>query len=103
MPSKNKKDIHGDYGAFCYKGFRHSFCHGWASGVVPFLMNVVAGIELVTAGCEEIRITPRLGSLNRVKVTYPTPYGLLRVEHTKLPDGSVETKVDAPNGVKIVK
>ena len=21
------KDIHGDYGEFCYKGFRHSLCH----------------------------------------------------------------------------
>lgn len=27
-----KKDIHGDYGAYCYQGFRHSLCHGWASG-----------------------------------------------------------------------
>ena len=26
-----KKDIHGDYGAYCYQGFRHSLCHGWAS------------------------------------------------------------------------
>ena len=29
---KGKKDIHGDYGDYCYKGFRHSLCHGWASG-----------------------------------------------------------------------
>ena len=102
-PTKGKDDIHGDFGAFCYKGFRHSFCHGWASGVAPFLMNIVAGIEIVKAGCEEIRINPRLGSLTHVKVDYPTPYGILKVEHTRRDDGSVETKVDAPNGVKIVK
>ena len=24
-----KKDIHGDFGAYCYEGFRHSLCHGW--------------------------------------------------------------------------
>lgn len=30
-----KKDIHGDYGAYCYRGFRHSLCHGWASGRRP--------------------------------------------------------------------
>jgi hypothetical protein len=27
-----KQDIHGDFGAYCYVGFRHSLCHGWASG-----------------------------------------------------------------------
>jgi len=29
---EGKKDIHGDCGAYCYEGFRHSLCHGWASG-----------------------------------------------------------------------
>jgi alpha-L-rhamnosidase len=32
-----KKDIHDDYGAYCYVGFRHSLCHGWASGPTAFL------------------------------------------------------------------
>ena len=32
-----KKDIHGDCGASCYEGFRHSLCHGWASGPTSFL------------------------------------------------------------------
>ena len=31
------KDIHGDFGAFCYIGFRHSLCHGWSGGVIPFI------------------------------------------------------------------
>lgn len=33
----NLKDIHGDFGRRCYKGYRHSLCHGWASGVVKFI------------------------------------------------------------------
>ena len=102
LPRKGKKDVHGDFGAFCYKGFRHSFCHGWSSGVVPFLMNVVAGIQILKPGCEEIKIEPKLGCLNHVKVEYPTPHGILKVEHLKKEDGSIETKVDAPQGVKIV-
>ena len=102
LPRKGKKDVHGDFGAFCYKGFRHSFCHGWSSGVVPFLMNVVAGIQILKPGCEEIKIEPKLGGLNHVKVEYPTPHGILKVEHLKNEDGSIETKVDAPQGVKIV-
>ncbi len=36
-PKTNEKDIHGDYGAYCYLGFRHSLCHGWSSGVVRFI------------------------------------------------------------------
>ncbi|MBQ7374010.1 MAG: family 78 glycoside hydrolase catalytic domain [Clostridia bacterium] len=102
-PSKNKKDVHGDYGAFCYLGFRHSLCHGWSSGVVPFLMGVIAGIEIVKPGCEEIRIKPNLGYLNHVKVDYPTPFGILKVEHTKNADGSITTTTKVPNGVKIVR
>ena len=31
------RDLHGDYGAFCYVGFRHSLCHAWSSGVITFL------------------------------------------------------------------
>ncbi len=34
---EGKKDLHGDYGAFCYVGFRHSLCHGWSAGVVKFI------------------------------------------------------------------
>ena len=33
----DKKDIHGDFGAFCYKGFRHSLCHAWSCGVNAFI------------------------------------------------------------------
>ncbi len=31
------KDIHGDFGAHCYVGFRHSLCHGWSAGVIRFI------------------------------------------------------------------
>ena len=34
---ETKKDIHGDHGAHCYVGFRHSLCHGWSAGVVKFI------------------------------------------------------------------
>ena len=37
FPKDNQKDIHGDFGAFCYKGFRHSLCHGWSAGVLQFI------------------------------------------------------------------
>ncbi len=34
---ETKKDIHGDYGAHCYVGLRHSLCHGWSAGVAKFI------------------------------------------------------------------
>ena len=37
MPKEGVKDIHGDFGKFCYGSFRHSFCHGWSAGVVTFI------------------------------------------------------------------
>lgn len=40
-PKENERDIHGDFGAFCYKGFRHSLCHGWAAGVLAFIKEEI--------------------------------------------------------------
>ena len=46
MPTTDKKDIHGDFGAYCYKGFRHSLCQGWSSGVIKFIKdNCVNEVE----------------------------------------------------------
>lgn len=37
FPQNGEKDIHGDFGAHCYIGFRHSLCHGWSAGVIAFM------------------------------------------------------------------
>lgn len=37
--SDGLKDIHGDNGAFCYVGFRHSLCHAWSSGIIAFMQE----------------------------------------------------------------
>ena len=39
FPQPGEKDIHGDFGAFCYKGFRHSLCHGWSAGIIRFIQE----------------------------------------------------------------
>lgn len=38
-PKAGERDIHGDFGAFCYKGYRHSLCHGWSAGVLQFIQE----------------------------------------------------------------
>ena len=37
FPKDNERDIHGDFGSFCYKGFRHSLCNGWSAGVLQLI------------------------------------------------------------------
>jgi len=98
-----KKDLHGDFGAFCYVGFRHSFCHGWAGGPTAWLSHNVLGVQPLSPGCAKVRIAPHLGNLQWVEGTYPTPKGPINVRHEKQPDGSVRSKVELPAGIERVE
>lgn len=101
--SSEKKDIHKDYGAYCYKGLRHSLCHGWASGAVPFLTEYVLGIKIIEPGCKKIEIRPNLGNLKFVKASFPTPYGMVLIEHRKSVDEKIVTIVNAPDEIEVVR
>jgi len=100
---EGKKDIHGDYGDYCYVGYRHSFCHGWASGPTAWLTAHVLGINVTAPACGEITIQPNLGDLAYAEGTFPTPHGSLYVKHTRQADGSINTVVNAPEGVKVIR
>ncbi len=100
---EGKDDIHGDFGGYCYVKFRHSLCHGWASGPVPFLTRFIAGINVLEPGTKKISVKPNLGDLNYIRCTYPTPYGEVKVFASKLKDGSVYCDIEAPNEVEIVR
>ena len=96
-----KRDVHGDCGGYCYVGFRHSFCHGWASGPTAWLSQHVLGITPLEPGCKRVRVAPQLGRLNWVEGAYPTPQGPIRVRHERRPDGSIRSEIQAPKGVKV--
>lgn len=98
-----KDDIHGDFGAYCYKKLRHSLCHGWASGPTSWLSEHVLGVSVVEPGCKTIRIQPNLGDLQWVEGTYPTPMGVVKIRHEKQPNGTVKSTIDAPKGVKVLR
>jgi alpha-L-rhamnosidase len=98
-----KDDIHGDFGAYCYKNLRHSLCHGWASGPTSWLSEHVLGVSIVEAGCKTIRIQPNLGDLAWVEGSYPTPMGVVKIRHEKQADGSVKSAIEAPKGVKVLR
>lgn len=95
-----KKDLHADYGDYCYVGLRHSLCHGWAAGPTAWMTEHVLGLSPITPGFGRIRLAPNLGDLQWAQGTLPTPHGLLKVRHEKRPDGRIKTEVDAPRELR---
>ena len=97
-----KKDLKTDIaGAYCYKGFRRSLCHGWASGPTPFISRYVLGIEIIGSGCKKVRVNPCLGGLKRIEGAYPTPYGNIEI-YAENKNGAIIKKINAPEEIEII-
>tara|TARA_R110002096_G_scaffold108787_3_gene238034 strand:+ start:18923 stop:20677 length:1755 start_codon:yes stop_codon:yes gene_type:complete len=101
IPS-GKFDIHGDFGEYCYVGYRHSLCHGWASGPTPWLTQYVLGIHVMDGG-KTIKIEPHLGDLKFAKGTFPTKYGIFKVSHVRGADGKIKTSLEVPEGLTVTQ
>lgn len=96
------KDIHADFGDYCYKGLRHSLCHGWAAGPTAWLSEHVLGFQPLEPGCGRLRVAPNLAGLAYARGTFPTPHGPVTVEHRQK-GTEVKSEIDAPAGVEIVR
>lgn len=103
LPAPGQKDLHGDFGAYSYEGFRHSLCHGWASGPTSWLSEYILGIQPLAPGLSRVRIAPQLGDLAWVEGAYPTPHGPIKVRHERQPDGTIRSQIDAPSAIEIVR
>jgi len=103
LTPEGKIDVHAYYGDYCYVGLRHSYCHGWASGPTAWMSQHVLGINIVEPGCKAVRIDPHLGDLEWVEGSYPTPLGVIKVRHEKKADGSIDSEMDIPKGIKLLK
>lgn len=101
LPREGERDIHGDFGGYCYRNFRHSLCHGWASGPVPFLMETVLGIRFETPGGKRIRLTPALGDLDWAEGTYPLPDGGVLSVRCQRTENGVRTTYTAPSDITV--
>ena len=99
---EGKKDIHADFGAHCYKGLRHSLCHGWASGPTAWLSEHVLGFVPLAPGCRKLLINPHLGDLAWARGAFPTPHGIVRVSHIQQAEGKVVTDIEAPQGIEVL-
>ncbi len=98
-----KKCTHADYGDWCYVGLRHSLCHGWGAGPTAWLSEHVLGFRPLAPGCTKLLVDPHLGDLRKATGTFPTPHGVVRVSHSRTRNGSVQTEIDAPRGIEIVR
>jgi len=99
---EGKVDVHAEYGNYCYKGLRNSFCHGWASGPTTWLSEHVLGVTVLEAGCTKVKIEPHLGDLQWVEGSYPTPYGVIKVRHEKQANGKIKSFINAPKEIQII-
>ncbi len=97
LPVPGKKDIHADFGNYCYKGLRHSLSHGWSCGPAPFLSERVLGVRFLTPGGNRISVKPDLGGLEYVRGTLPSPHGVIRVEA----DVSGRVDLELPDGIEL--
>ena len=100
---EGKTDVHASYGAYSYKKLRHSLAHGWASGPTSWLTEHVLGVKVLEPGCKLIKIEPHLGDLEFVEGTFPTPYGAVKIKHTKMANGTIKSEINAPKEVKVVR
>ena len=102
LQKENDFDIHGDFGEYCYVGYRHSLCHGWASGPTAWLTQYVLGINVLDGG-ETIKLDPHLGDLDFVEGTFPTKFGVFKVNHKKDKNGKIITLFETPKGLNIIQ
>ncbi len=89
-------DFHSSLQADNMSGYRVSLAHGWSTGVTPWLMEQVIGINATGPGMSTVSIRPDLIDLAWAEGGEPTPRGMLKVSIHKQ-DGYA-TEVDLPPG-----
>ena len=82
---------------------RHSPCHGWGAGPTAWLSKHVLGFRPLAPGCTKLLVDPHLGDLQKAAGSFPTPQGVVQVSHSRDSNGSIQTKIDAPKRIEIVR
>ncbi len=100
LPKPSRKNIHADFGRFCYKGLRHSLCHGWSAGFIYVFYDYILGIKPLTEGYGKIKIEPHLCGLKFAEGKLPTVHGLISVRHETV-DGRLSSMVSVPETIEI--
>lgn len=78
-----------------------SHCHGWSSSPVYLLPRLLFGIECVEPGWRRVVLRPAACGLSFARAQICTPHGLLEIAWRKASDGTLDVRVDAPEGVSV--
>lgn len=89
FPAEGQRDIHGDFGKFCYLNFRHSLCHGWSSGVLAFFVEYIMGVKIENG--KIVAIEPHLHGLKHIKAELPMGDSMMKIDIT---ENGVKTEFD---------
>lgn len=98
IPGPHQKDYHGDHGKHCYPGYRKSLCHGWACGVIPFVIEHIVGLKIENGN--EISLSPHLLDLEFVEADIPTCHGPIHVS-LKRKNGTTLSHIEIPESMKL--
>jgi hypothetical protein len=71
--------------------------HAWSAYPAEFLGNALAGFEILSPGCREIRVQPRTEVEMDYSIEIPLPMGEVSVEKQ-----GMDVAVHAPDGVHVV-
>lgn len=93
-------DAHADFGDHCYKGLRHSLCHGWASGPAPFAGRYILGVNPIEPGFKKVSVKPDIANFKYIHGTFPTPHGDIEVTAERK-GGKVISDIKVPDGVEL--
>ena len=94
FPKEGERDIHGDFGKYCYKQFRHSLCHGWSAGVLAFIIEHVVGLHLEDGG-NVVSLSPHMLGLTGIEAQFPVAKGVIKISihddkvNVSVPDGMI--------------
>lgn len=102
FPKEGQNDIHGDFGRFCYEGFRHSLCHGWSVGAIPYLYERVLGVRAIEPTRKKIVLSPDLCGMSYAEGSFATPFGFVKVRCEAKENGEIETTYVAPKEVTVI-
>jgi alpha-L-rhamnosidase len=79
-----------------------SEAHPWSTSPLYAFYTVLAGIEPLGPGFEQVRIAPRFSNLNTLEGLYPTPKGDIRFKMTRSGTQGLNALITLPPGMRAV-
>ncbi|HUT56363.1 MAG TPA: alpha-L-rhamnosidase C-terminal domain-containing protein [Phycisphaerae bacterium] len=84
----------------CNDDWWASVGHPWGASPSVYLIRSIAGLSPLAPGWKRVAVNPFLGDLRKVRVTVPTPQGLIEAEFYQTESG-VAGRIAVPPGVEV--